>query len=156
MQGFAAPAGRGVSLSLAGWLWADLLLGLFAIFLAASAVASASTVKESGIDPKPFEVRVQVDGAALLSGDPVRVRREQERVAAEVTARVSAVAPGRHAAIVFAYGSNERAADGDRMAALVTERLTAGAFQGTLMKAYHELVAGDRGTSISFEIYFDE
>ena len=27
---------------------------------------------------------------------------------------------------------------------------------GALMKAYHELVAGDPGSAISFEIYFDE
>ena len=149
-------APRGVSLSLAGWLWADILLGLFAIFLAASAVASATAPHTLGLDPRPLEMRVDVDGAALLSGDTARVAIEQQRIAADVAARVAASAPGRHAAIVFAYGSSERAADGDRIAALATQALTGSAFQGSILKAYHELVAGDQGTSISFEIYFNE
>ena len=149
-------ATRGVSFSLAGWLWADLLLGLFAIFLAASAVASAPAQKQAGLDPKPFEMSVPVDGSALLSGDSARVAFEQQRVAAAVAERLAAAAPGRHAAIVFAYGSSESAANGDRIATLATESLTGGPFTGTLMKAYHELLAGDPGTSVSFEIYFDE
>jgi hypothetical protein len=146
-----------VSLSLAGWLWADILLGLFAIFLAASAVASApATAKATGLDPKPLEFRVVVDGAALLSSDPAAITAEQQRIAAEVAARVAADRPGRHSAIVFAYGSSERASDGDRLATLATEPLTTGAFQGALLKAYHELVAGDPGSTVAFEIYFDE
>jgi hypothetical protein len=147
---------HGVSLSLAGWLWADILLGLFAIFLAASAVASAASAPRSGIDPKPLEVRVAVDGAALLSGDPVRVAAEQQRIAASIASEIASKAPGRHAALVFAFGTNERAADGDQMASLATQALVGSSFAGTLMKSYHELVAGDPGTSISFEIYFDE
>lgn len=149
-------ATRGVSLSLAGWLWADILLGLFAIFLAASAVASASAPKEAGLDPTPLELRVPVDGAALLSGDPARVGAEQDRLAQDVLDRVASAAPGRRAAIVFAYGSSERAAEGDRIAQLSIEKLTGGAFQGAVRKAYHELVAGDSGTSVSLEIYFHE
>jgi hypothetical protein len=150
-----APS-HGVSLSLAGWLWADILLGLFAIFLAASAVASAASAPRSGIDPKPLEVRVAVDGAALLSGDPARVVAEQQRIAASIASEIASKAPGRHAALVFAFGTNERAADGDQMASLATQALGGASFTGTLMKAYHELVAGDPGSSISFEIYFDE
>ncbi len=149
-------ATQGVSLSLAGWLWADILLGLFAIFLAASAVASAAPAKEPGLDPTPLDLRVPADGAALLSGDPARVSAEQERVVADIQARVAAAAPGKRVAIVFAYGSSERAADGDRIAALAIERLTRGAFQGAVRKAYHELVAGDPGTGVSLEIYFHE
>jgi hypothetical protein len=151
-----SPAARGVSLSLAGWLWADLLLGLFAIFLAAGAVASASAPKQAGLDPKPFVVRVSVDGAALLSGESARVASEQQRVAADLVARIASAAPGRHPAIIFAYGASERASDGDRIATLVTDTLSGSAFATTLMKPLHELVAGDPGTSISFEVYFDE
>jgi hypothetical protein len=149
-------ATRGVSLSLAGWLWADILLGLFAIFLAASAVASAGAPKQSGIDPRPLEVRVAIDGSALLSGDSARVAAEQQRIAASIASEVAAKASGRHAALVFAFGTSDRAADGDQIAALATQGLTGSTFSGTLMKAYHELVAGDPGSSISFEIYFDE
>ena len=138
----------GVSLSLAGWLWADILLGLFAIFLAASAVASAAATPNQGIDRKPLEFRVAVNGAALLSTDASAVATEQARVAQE--------RPGKRVAIVFAYGSAERVSEGDRLATLATEELTRSKFPGALMKAYHELVAGDAGTAISFEIYFDE
>jgi len=149
-------AGRGVSFSLAGWLWADLLLGLFTIFLAASAVASAAAPKAAGLDPKPFDVRISVDAPALLSSDPDRVAAEQRRISSEVTARLAADAPGRHAAIVFAYGASPSAADGDRMATLANESLTDAPFTGTVLKAYHELITGDLGTSVAFEIYFDE
>src|SRR5256885_3185319 len=150
-------ATRGVSLSLAGWLWADILLGLFAIFLAASAVASAAaTTPKQGIDPKPLEVRVAIDGAALLSGDTARVTAEQQRIATTIAAELTAKAAGRHAALVFAFGTSERASDGDQIATLATQALSGTPFTGTLMKAYHELVIGDPGSSIAFEIYFDE
>lgn len=149
-------ATRGVSLSLAGWLWADILLGLFAIFLAASAVASAGAPKAAGIDPKPLEVRVAIDGSALLSGDASRVATEQQRIASSIAAELAAKAPGRHAALVFAFGTSDRASDGDQLATLATQALAGSQFSGTLMKAYHELVADDPGSSIAFEIYFDE
>jgi hypothetical protein len=147
---------RGVSFSLAGWLWADLLLGLFTIFLAASAVASASSAPRAGLDPQPLEFKIAIDGSALLSGDPTRVAAEQQKIANDVRAAVAKSAPGRHAAVVFLYGANERAADGDKIALLAAEMLTDGQFAGTLVKPYHELVAGDQGGTISFEIYFDE
>ncbi|TMC52486.1 MAG: hypothetical protein E6J19_15740, partial [Chloroflexi bacterium] len=83
----------GVSLSLAGWLWADILLGLFAIFLAASAVASAAATPNQGIDRKPLEFRVAVNGAALLSTDASAVASEQARVASDVAARVAQERP---------------------------------------------------------------
>ena len=145
-----------VSLSLAGWLWADILLGLFAIFLAASAVASAAATPNKGIDRKPLEFRVAVNGAALLSADNAAIAAEQQRVASDVAARVAQERPGKKVAIVFAYGSAERVSDGDRLATLATQELGASKFPGALMKAYHELVAGDQGSAISFEIYFDE
>lgn len=151
-----SAATRGVSLSLAGWLWADILLGLFAIFLAASAVASAGAVKQAGIDPKPLEVRVAVDGSALLSGDSARVSAEQAKIASSIAAEINAKASGRHAALVFAFGTSDSAAQGDQMATLATQALGGSQFAGTLMKAYHELVAGDPGSSVAFEIYFDE
>ena len=145
-----------VSLSLAGWLWADILLGLFAIFLAASAVASAAATPNKGIDRKPLEFRVAVNGTALLSADNAAVAAETQRVASDVAARVAQERPGKKVAIVFAYGSAERVSDGDRLATLATQELGSTKFPGALMKAYHELVAGDAGSAISFEIYFDE
>ncbi len=81
---------------------------------------------------------------------------EQRRIASEVTAKLAADAPGRHAAIVFAYGASPSAADGDRMATRANESFTDAPFTGSLFKSYHELITGDLQTSIAFEIYFDE
>lgn len=150
-------AHRSVSFNLAGWLWADLLLGMFAIFLAANALApSAEAARKAGIDPTPIQFRIEVSGAALLSDDAALSTMEQRRIADEVRDQLAARAPGRHAAIVFAYGAHERAAQGDRIATLAVELLKDGQFSGTVTKAYHELAPGDPGTSIALEIYLDE
>jgi len=150
------PSTRGVSFSLAGWLWADLLLGLMAIFLAASAVASAAAPKQSGLDPKPMATRVPVDSRSLLSNDPARVSAEQQHITSEINAWLAATAPGRHAAIIFAYGASDRPADGDKLATLATDALKESTMPDSVMKAYHELVTADTPGSIAFEIYFDE
>lgn len=148
---------RSVSLNLAGWLWADLLLGMFAIFLAANALApSSEAARPSGIDPTPIVMRIEVSGFALLGNDAALASTEQRRIADEVRDRLAAEAPGRHAAIVFAYGAHESAAQGDRIAALALELLKDGQLTGTVTKAYHELVPGDPGTSLALEIYLDE
>lgn len=152
-----ASAHRGVSFNLAGWLWADLLLGMFAIFLAANAVApSSEAARPSGLDPTPIILRIDVSGLALLSGDAALVATEQRHIADEVREKLAAVAPGRHAAILFAYGAHESAAQGDRIAALAIELLKDGPFTGTVTKAYHELVPGDPGTTLALEIYLDQ
>jgi len=63
-------AHRSVSFNLAGWLWADLLLGMFAIFLAANALApSSEAARPAGIDPTPIVMRIEVSGPALLGDD---------------------------------------------------------------------------------------
>ena len=148
---------RSVSFNLAGWLWADLLLGMFAIFLAANALApSSEAAKVSGIDPKPVIMRIEVSGTALLSTDAALSSSEQTRITAEIRDELAAQAPGRHAAILFAYGAHQSAASGDRIAALSIELLRDGQFTGTVTKAYHELVPGDPGSSLALEIYFDE
>src|SRR5438132_1667950 len=46
-------AHRSVSFNLAGWLWADLLLGMFAIFLAANALAPRGAPRGAArVDPR--------------------------------------------------------------------------------------------------------
>jgi len=148
---------RSVSFNLAGWLWADLLLGMFAIFLAANALApSSEAAKPAGIDPTPIVMRIEVSGFALLSDDAALSSTEQQRIAAEIRDQLAAQAPGRHAAIVFAYGAHESAAQGDRIAALSVELLKDGQFAGAVTKAYHELVPGDPGTTLALEIYLDQ
>jgi hypothetical protein len=150
-------AHRSVSFNLAGWLWADLLLGMFAIFLAANALApSSEAAKPAGIDPTPIVMRIEVSGFALLSDDAALSSTEQHRIVAEIRDQLAAQAPGRHAAIVFAYGANATAAQGDRIAALSVELLKDGQFAGTVTKAYHELVPGDPGTTLALEIYLDQ
>jgi len=150
-------AHRSVSFNLAGWLWADLLLGMFAIFLAANALApSSEAAKPAGIDPTPIMMRIEVSGFALLGSDAALSNAEQQRIAAEIRDQLAAQAPGRHAAIVFAYGAHEGAAQGDRIAALSVELLKDGQFAGAVTKAYHELVPGDPGTTLALEIYLDQ
>lgn len=150
-------AHRSVSFNLAGWLWADLLLGMFAIFLAANALApSSEAARRSGIDPTPVLLRIEVSGTALLSSDTALASMEQRRIADEVRDQLAALAPGRHAAIVFAYGVHESAGQGDRIASLAIELLKDGQFSGTVTKAYHELAPGDPGTALALEIYLDE
>ena len=150
-------AHRSVSFNLAGWLWADLLLGMFAIFLAANALApSSEAARKAGIDPTPIVMRIEVSGIALLGDDAALSAMEQRRIADAVRDQLATQAPGRHAAIVFAYGAHERATQGDRIASLAVERLRDGQFSGTVTKAYHELVPGDPGTSLALEIYLDE
>ena len=74
--------GQTTSFSLVGWLWADILLGLFALFLAANtAASSASTQTTPGVDPKDVEISLTVDGQTLLHGTPDAVAIEQARIA---------------------------------------------------------------------------
>ena len=146
--------GRGVTLALVGWLWADLLLGLFAIFLAANA-ASVFVERDNaqGIDPKALFISLTVEGRALLSSDLAEVGRQQRDIAAQVQRQLEAEAPGRKVALVLAFGSHERAGEGDRIAQLATDPLKQTVFAGAVVNNYHEIVAGDTGTKLELEIY---
>src|SRR5437773_1808300 len=135
--------GRQPSFGLAGWLWADLPLGLFAIFLAANTAVTPNVPQRAGVDPKPIELRIPVSGAALLSTDQGTVQREQARIATALAAQVLQVAPGRHVAIVFAYGVHASATDGDKMANVGSALLSQGPFSGSVVA----LAARDAGRS---------
>ena len=148
--------GRQVSFGLAGWLWADLLLGLFAIFLAANAAVNPVVPARPGVDPKPIELRIPVSGSTLLSTDQGAVQREQARIATEVQKQITQLAPGRHVAIVFAYGVHASPTDGDKMATVGSALMKEGPFSGSVVRAYHELAAGDSGSAIAFELYLNE
>ena len=152
--------GRGWTPALVGWLWADLLLGLFVIFLAASAAptrlppVAAPTPAPKAVDPKPLELTVLVVGPTLLFGDPAAVEAERLRIAQEVERQVSAAVGQRRVAIALAFGTHEDPGEGDRLARIATERLRTDAFEGVVIKAYHSLVPGDRGSSVALELYF--
>ena len=145
---------RGLSLGLVGWLWADLLLGLFAIFLAAnSAGAVLQTPPNKGIDPTAVQLTLAIDGEALLSGDGARVVAEQERIAQAVRDQLGTTAGDRHVALVLAFAASASAADGDRLAKVATEKFTGGSFADSVVKTYHELSPADSGRRLSLEVY---
>ncbi len=148
--------GRGVTFALVGWLWADLLLGAFAIFLAANSAGAATPVKqvEKGIDPTPIEVSIDdVNGVQLLFGDPAVIEAEQKRISEQLERKLKEAAPGRRVAVVLAYGAHESPTLGDRIARLGTDPLRQTMFDTAVVKIFHELRAGNPGTSLALEVY---
>ena len=150
MRGF----GQTTSLSLVGWLWADILLGLFALFLAANTAASAaSTQTTPGVDPHDVQLSLNVNGQTLLHGTPDAIAAEQARIADAAQKALSAVAPARTVAIVFAYGVHADAATGDELAKVASAGLTAGSFAGATVRPYHELAPAATGDTITLDVF---
>jgi hypothetical protein len=146
--------GSGASLSIVGWLWADILLGLFALFLAANTAASAASNQTTpGVDPKNVEITLTVDPTVLMNGTPDAVTAEQRRIAADATKSLQGVAPGRKVAIVLAYGVWDDPVSGEKLAKLATTELTSGAYTGATIRPYHELAPGARGTTVKLDVY---
>jgi len=145
--------GKNVTLALVGWLWADILLGLFVIFLAAASPPVPASRSGPSIDPKPVELLVPVDGARLLGTDDAAVATEQARFVEDVKRQLVAVAETRRIAMVFAYGSHEDPAQGEKLARVATTALTSGQFAGAALKSLHDIVPGDRGSAVALEIY---
>jgi len=148
--------GKGASLSLAGWLWADILLGLFVTYLAANSVgAPPQDVRPpaEGIDPTPIEIVLQVDGEALLTGSIDAIVREQTRIVDQVRAALDSARERRTVALVLAYGTHASATEGDRLGKLAVDPLAATLFGGAAFKTFHELVPGDRGSTVTLEVF---
>src|SRR2546423_6003427 len=149
MRGF----GQSTSLSLVGWLWADILLGLFALFLAANTAASAaSTQTTPGVDPKDIEISVTVNGPILLNGSADAIAAEQARIADSAQKALSALAPARKVAIVLAYGVHADASTGDQLAKAASVGLTTGSFAGATLKSYHELAPFAAGDTVTLDV----
>jgi hypothetical protein len=145
---------KNVTLALVGWLWADILLGLFVIFLAAASAPTTEAHTGPNIDPTPIELSVPVDGAALLSSDDGEVAAEQERFVEAVTAELASRSETRRIALVFAYGTHGDPAEGERLAGAATAGLRgAGRFSEAVMKDLHDIVPGDRGSTVALELY---
>ncbi len=138
-------------MALVGWLWADLLLGLFVLFLAANSAGTPVRATE-GIDPLPVELRIPMNGVVLL-GTGADVQREQQRVAAEAERLLIAQGATRRVAIVLAFARHGSPADGDRLARIATERLRERQFSGSVIKGFHELAPGDTGSLLTLEVY---
>jgi hypothetical protein len=165
-------SGRPGTPILAGWLWADLLLGLFVIFLAASAApprqaaalaatqtpqiasptpqptptAKASVIASRAVSPRSIEVSVTVDEQKLLSKDEAVVGSEQRRIADEVAARLRDAAGQRQVAIALVFAPHPDPEEGDRLARIATAALRSGAFGGALIRPYRSLTSGPSGT----------
>jgi hypothetical protein len=145
---------RSVTLSLVGWLWADILLGLFVIFLAAASPPVKLTPVEKGIDPQAIVLDVSVDGSRLISPDVDAAAKEQTRFADDVKQQLGAKSEARKVALVFAYGYNQDAALGQAMALKAGDALPLiGQFQGAVIKSLHDIEPGNPGTKIQLEIY---
>ncbi len=145
---------RNVTLSLVGWLWADILLGLFVIFLAAASPPVKLIPQDKGIDPQAIVLDINVDGSKILSTDLDAAAKEQTRFADSVKQQLGAKSESRKVALVFAYGYNQDAALGQAMAQKATDALPLiGQFQGAVLKPLHDIQPGDPGTKIQLEIY---
>jgi hypothetical protein len=146
--------GRTVTLALVGWLWADLLLGMFAIFLAANtASAAVAQTPQNAIDPQVVQIQLQIDGATLLGSNVSAVQQEQARIAKAVSDQLQSQKGSRRVAVALAFASEENPLDGDKIAKAATANLTTGPFAGAVVKPYHELVTGDQGRTLSLELY---
>jgi hypothetical protein len=150
--------GRGVTLALVGWLWADILLGLFVIFLAAASPPVPPTVKTGpAIDPQAVEVKIEVDGSRFLGADQAQLKGEQTHFAGEVARALEAKGEKRAVAIVFAYGSHQDPVLGQKIARLAIDSLAQGGtqaqFSRAVLKPLHDIVPGDQGTSVALELY---
>lgn len=146
--------GRNVTLALVGWLWADILLGLFVIFLAAASAPTTEAHTGPNIDPTPIEINIPVDGSALLSSDQGEVSGEQERFIEAVRSELARQNETRRIAIVFAYGTHGDPEQGERLASAATAGLQGEErFAEAVLKNLHDIVPGDRGTTVALELY---
>jgi hypothetical protein len=141
-------------MALVGWLWADLLLGMFAIFLAANtASAAVAQTPQNAVDPQVVQIQLTIDGPTLLSSNTAAVQQEQARIAKAVTDQLQSLKGPRRVAVGLAFASQANPLDGDRIAKAATVLLNAGPFAGAVLKPYHELVTGDQGRTLSLELY---
>ncbi|WP_327045347.1 hypothetical protein OG320_27125 [Microbispora sp. NBC_01189] len=156
------------SLLLAGWLFADLLLGLTIIMLGAqappplpakplagkgSASPSASpspspcATRAAGVAAKPTKVSFRVNTGASDAELLGAVRRELLKHKKRLS--------GRHAGMVLTFGANGGAGEGVHLATRVNAaagRAFPGIFQTAATRNFHDLAAPSG--SISMEIYF--
>ncbi|WP_225878127.1 hypothetical protein [Spongiactinospora rosea] len=154
-------------IALAGWLFADLLLGLTIIMLGAQAASPASpkpslgrtgspvaspspsgcAARMAGVGSKPLKLSFQVDpsagGRRLVTLVKTALRTHKRRLA------------GRHAGMVLTFGANGAAGNGVHLAGRVNEaarRAYPGVFKAAATRNFHDLAAPSG--SISMEIYF--
>ncbi|MBX6382364.1 MAG: hypothetical protein IRZ07_05215 [Microbispora sp.] len=162
--------GSGASLLLAGWLFADLLLGLTIIMLGAQAPppappkplgagrnagpspspspsASPCATQIAGVEAKATKISFSVDPGA---SDAALTRQ----VRAELLKHRNRLA-GKHAGMVLTFGAAGGADDGVHLASRVNNAISTafpGIFRTAATRNFHDLAAP--AGSISMEIYF--
>src|SRR5438874_13834612 len=138
--------GRTVTSALVGWLWADLLLGMFAIFLAANtASAAAAQTPQNAVDPQVVQIQVTIDGQTLLSSNTAAVQQEQQRIAKAVIDQLNSLKGPRRVAVALAFAIAENPLDGDMIATAATVELNTGPFAGSVMNPFPAVVTGFQG-----------
>jgi len=163
--------------SLAGWLWADLMLGMFAIFMVANtvgpkpppspaptaAVSASPTASESpratpspGVNRTKTTITVSAKGSVLLGSDAAAIDVEQSRILQEANSKLNELFPGtsKRAALVLAYGYHANPTLGELLARTGTAKFTSGIFSDAAIATYHFQIGGDAGSSIQLDIYF--
>jgi hypothetical protein len=169
---------KGVTPHLVGWLWADLLLGLFVIFLAAAAAPAPEMIQRAAspvprltpmaqpsrtpaptptprlVDAHPLDITIPIDARTLLSGDNDAVAREVARIAAAVDARMDAIASGRRVAVALVFASHEDPVEGDRLTRLGTAALRSAPFESTFVKSYPTRVQPGGTSTLTLELFF--
>ncbi|MEN3540023.1 hypothetical protein AAH991_33280 [Microbispora sp. ZYX-F-249] len=162
--------GSGSSLLLAGWLFADLLLGLTIIMLGAQApppapakplgaegTASASptpspsaspcATQTAGVGAKATKISFSVNPGASDAALTRQVRSELLKHRSRLA--------GRHAGMVLTFGAAGGAGDGVHLASRVNDAVSTafpGIFGTAATRDFHDLAAP--AGSISMEIYF--
>ncbi|MFD8555772.1 hypothetical protein ACFV1N_00595 [Streptosporangium canum] len=151
---------------LAGWLFADLLLGLTIIMLGAQApppapvkpLAGESTgaptptpspcaTRIGGVRAKPVKISFRVSPSADANALAVQVKRKLLRYKKHLA--------GRHAGMVLTFGADGGAGEGVRLATRVNTALGTAypkIFGTAATRNFHDLSAPSG--SISMEIYF--
>ncbi|WP_189240692.1 hypothetical protein [Planomonospora parontospora] len=155
---------------LAGWLFADLLLGLTIIMLGAQAppplpvaaqagkstaaptptpspTPSPCATRVGGVRPEPTKISFQVSPGAGDGALAAQVKKNLRKHEGGFT--------GRHAGMVLTFGANSGSGDGVHLASRVNAALRKAypaVFQAAATRNFHDLSAPSG--SISMEIYF--
>jgi hypothetical protein len=161
---------------LAGWLFADLLLGVTVVAIGASDSPGSTTTTMTtttanpcgrpepdcgkpppgppGVDPRPVRFEVKADASALLAND----RGEAGRVVRRIRTRLARTkVTRRRAAFVLTFGTSPSSAEGTRLASAANAllpRAGSSVFADATYRNFHSIVGNSaRRGVLEFEIY---
>jgi hypothetical protein len=168
------------TISIAGWLFADLLLGLAMIFLvsttgsikaspppspvglsrtpspSATALTKATPTPRVGLNLTPIPFQVSVDSAKLLSNDPNEILSLKSQLRSQINQKMVNHRNVR-AGLVITLGYHREILNGVRLAKKGNEILLevdSEIFDGSVMKPFwYSLDVNHPAGTITFEIY---